>query len=152
MAAQRTPVINLPAANTNPERRPDRSEKRARVFSCSGGDLGRQLEGSSSPKKRLNEARPSLPGVRWRPQLCADRITCGHTSPSSYTRGNAPESGRCSTNSGEDPERRTPSERQITGLDKLHSDCDHQSRLDVGFFFNFLSCVYRGSQSATPFP
>lgn len=36
----------------------------------------------------------------------------------------------------EETDRGKPSERQITGLDKLHFNCDHESHLDVQLVFS----------------
>lgn len=39
----------------------------------------------------------------------------------------------------EETDRGKPLERQITGLDKLHFSCDHESRLDVRLVFSLLT-------------
>lgn len=39
----------------------------------------------------------------------------------------------------EETDRGKPLERQITGLDKLHFNCDHESRLDVQLVFSLLT-------------
>lgn len=39
----------------------------------------------------------------------------------------------------EETDRGKPLERQITGLDKLHFNCDHESRLDVRLVFSQLT-------------
>lgn len=45
----------------------------------------------------------------------------------------------CDRDSREETERGKPLERQITGLDKLHFDCDHESCLDVPLVFAQLT-------------
>lgn len=54
----------------------------------------------------------------------------------------------CNRDSGEETDRGKPLERQITGLDKLHFCCDHESYFDVPLVFRFLQphpqrCVVR---------
>lgn len=44
----------------------------------------------------------------------------------------------CNRDSGEETDRGKPLERQITGLDKLHFCCDHESYFDVPLVFRFL--------------
>lgn len=44
----------------------------------------------------------------------------------------------CNRGPGEETDRGKPLERQITGLDKLHFCCDHESCFDVSFVFFFI--------------
>lgn len=47
----------------------------------------------------------------------------------------------CNRDSREEADRGKPLERQITGLDKLHFDCDHESCLDVPLVFAQLTAA-----------
>lgn len=57
-------------------------------------------------------------------------VTLTHASEPTCTDKQTPTLGR-NRDGGEDTDRGKALERQITGLDKLHFNCDHGSRLDV---------------------
>lgn len=53
----------------------------------------------------------------------------------------------CNRDSREETDRGKPLERQITGLDKLHFDCDHESCLDAPLVFAQLTTAALALQS-----
>lgn len=122
-AAQGTPVINLPAVPVNPERRPDPSEGKIICIgsiSSNGAKWANSSGALVSWGGRPRSTRiyhPARAAVSMFPKAFSTKFLLLVCYTWSRTCGSSRED--------------LPLQRQITGFDKLHSNCDQWSRLDV---------------------